>query len=344
MKAAALALAARGWLVFPLLPRGKKPLPGSHGHLEATIDPATIERWWTRIPDANIGVRTGIESGVLVLDRDDRNGGEAGWEFLEQEHGTIPYSLRVRTGGGFHCYLRHRGPGRVTSLGGVAPGVDLKADGGYVVAPPSVHPSGAVYQWLDEDDARLEDAPAWLLTRFAQSTADRLPLAEDVAVALPDAQARVLVVGKFFPEFERRVLDPATCRNTQLTVFGWQCRCNRIPVRITLEFVPQLLAACARSPRGRVVPRNEAVRAIVSALKKRPGRPERAVLKALLESHAEARFEGRARMEWLELCALFLGRLLPEDEALAQLVEVNERQCVPPLDLAELLGERKEAA
>lgn len=344
MKAAALALAARGWLVFPLTPREKVPLPGSHGHLDATTDPATIERWWTRTPDANIGVRTGIESGVLVLDRDDRNGGEAGWELLEEEHGPVPYSLRVRTGGGFHVYLRHRGPGRVSSLNGAAPGVDLKADNAYVVAPPSVHPSGAVYQWLDDGDSQLEEAPAWLLTRFSQSTADRLPVAEDAAVALPDTPARVLIAGKFLPEFERRVLDPATCRNTQLTVFGWQCRCNRIPVRIALEFVPQLLAACARSPRGWVVPRNEAVRAIVSALRKRPGRPAREVLKALLEAHAEATFEGRARMEWLELCALFLGRVLPEDEALAQLVEVNERQCVPPLALAELVGERKEAA
>lgn len=331
---AALALAARGFHVFPLTPRQKIPLAGSHGHLDATTDPATIERWWDQTPDANIGLRTGIESGVLVLDRDDRNGGEAGWELLEQEHGPVPYSLRARTGGGFHCYLRHVGPGRVRSLA-VAPGVDLKADSGYVVAPPSVHPSGAIYTWLDEGESQLEDAPAWLLARFGQASADRLPLAEDVAVPLPDDFARVLIEQRLLPEFERRVSDPDTCRNTELTVFGWQCRCNRIPVRVSLDFVPGLLAACARSPRGRVVPRNEVVRAIVSALKKRPGRPFRKVAEVLLESHALATFEGRAREEWLEVCGTYLSSLLPEEEVLAQLVEVNERQCRPPLPISE---------
>ena len=331
----ALALAARGFHVFPLTPGQKVPLSGSHGHLEATTDPETIARWWTEMPDANIGLRTGIESGVLVLDRDDRNGGEAGWELLEQEFGPVPYSLRVRTGGGIHVYLRHRGPARVTAPKSVAPGVDLKADNGYVVAPPSLHPSGRRYEWLDEDDSQLEDAPVWLLSRFAQSSPDRLPIAEDVAVALPDTFARVLIEERLLPEFERRVLDPERCRNTELTVFGWQCRCNRIPVRVSLAFVPQLLAACGRSPRKGVKKRDEVVRTIVSALKKKPGRPFREVAEVLLDVHGSATFEGRAREEWLELCSTYLANFLPEEEVLAQLVEVNERQCRPPLPISE---------
>ena len=335
MKAAALALAARGFHVFRLTPRQKVPLAESHGHLDATTDPATIARWWTEIPDANIGLRTGIESGVLVLDRDDRNGGEAGWELLEQEHGRVPYSLRVRTGDGFHVYLGHRGPGRVTAPKGVAPGVDLKSEGGYVVAPPSVHPSGRVYTWLDEEDSRLEDAPAWLLQRFGQTVADVLPIAEDVAVALPDDFARVLIEQRLLPEFERRLLDPTRCRNTELTVFGWQCRCNRIPVRVSLEFVPRLLEACGKSTRKGVKKRGEVVRTIVSALKKKPGRPCRDVVRVLLDVHGSATFEGRAREEWLELCGTYLANLLPEEEVLAQLVEVNERQCRPPLPISE---------
>lgn len=347
---AALALARRGLLVFPVFwptgggcacgercqSPGKHPLRDAapHGHLDATTDPERVTEWWRRWPLANIGLRTGVESGVLVLDRDDRNGGEAGWEALEAEHGPIPYSVRARTGGGIHVYLRHPG-GFVTSLKGVAPGVDLKADGGYVVAPPSLHHSGRRYEWLDAEEARLEDAPGWIADVFGHAAAERLEAPEDVAVALPDEFARALIEVRLLPEFERRIREGEP-RNAELVAFGWQLRCNRIPARVGLRYVDALLAACGRSTRDRAVPRSEVARAIVSALRKRPGRPFHEVEETLLDLHRGTVFQGAARAEWLDLCAGFVVRWLDDMEAFAEMAETNEKQCRPPLALDEV--------
>jgi len=166
MLEAALAYASRGWPVLPCEPRGKRPfgLLVAHGLKEATTDPATIEGWWWAEPEANIGLRTGVAFDVLDVD------GDEGMAALAIE---IPFDAptvdgpTVTTGKGAHVYVA------VTGLGnraGFLPGVDWRGKGGYVVAPPSVHPSGAVYVWkCGEDDpafganAPIRPAPAWLL-------------------------------------------------------------------------------------------------------------------------------------------------------------------------------------
>ncbi|PFG75310.1 bifunctional DNA primase/polymerase [Tepidiforma thermophila] len=169
---AALAYARRGWAVLPLRPRGKEPLT-EHGVKDATTDPATIEAWWRRWPRANVGIATGTVSKLAVLDIDPRNGGDEALDGLLAQHGGwgiptdaggYPETWTVLTGGGGrHYYFAIDGPLPSRKL---ADGVDLKGDGGYVVAPPSVHPSGASY----EVEASTEDlppapAPAWLLER-----------------------------------------------------------------------------------------------------------------------------------------------------------------------------------
>lgn len=115
------------------------------GLLDATTDPAQIERYWRRWPDANIGLRTGA---LAVVDVDPRNGGDDGLLDLERQIGELPETVTVNTGGGgLHFYFAS--PGAVPSrsnLGGFA-GVDLKADGGYVVAAPSLHASGRRYEF-----------------------------------------------------------------------------------------------------------------------------------------------------------------------------------------------------
>jgi uncharacterized protein DUF3631/bifunctional DNA primase/polymerase-like protein/primase-like protein len=119
--------------------------------------------WWRSWPHANIGVRTG--GGLLVLDIDPRSGGDQSLKALIEAHGPLPETPTVNTGGGgVHFFFRVDGP--IPGRSAVWPGVDVKADGGYVVVPPSVHVSGGTYGWrlgFDLDDLPRARAPQWLL-------------------------------------------------------------------------------------------------------------------------------------------------------------------------------------
>ena len=150
--------AERGWPVLPLwwpLPGGacacgrpdcskpgKHPLT-RHGLHDATADPGMIRRWWAHWPQANVGIRTGASSGLLVVDVDGQ-AGMASLRALRREHGPFPAAW-VRTGSeGWHAYLRQPDGQRVpNSVGRLGPGLDVRADGGSIVAPPSHHASGA---------------------------------------------------------------------------------------------------------------------------------------------------------------------------------------------------------
>jgi hypothetical protein len=161
--AAALALAAEGYPVF-LLGRTKRPVancpacrtadpghePGTCGHLTchgfyaATRDPDRITTMHRAVPGGMLAVRTGRAFEIAVVDIDPRNGGRVLPDLM-------PPTRAVRTGsGGWHLYYRHPGGRLAAKLHG-HPGIDLKADGGYVVAPPSIHPStGRPYRWVGE--------------------------------------------------------------------------------------------------------------------------------------------------------------------------------------------------
>ena len=180
---AALALAKLDLRVFPVhgiaaagrctCGNAACPNAGKHPRLsawqrKATTDPQQIRRWWSREPRANIGIATGELSGLLVLDVDVGDGkpGLASLGELEARHGARPRTWEVQTGGGgLHVYLRHPGGDRrIGNRAGILPGLDLRGDGGYVVAPPSLHASGRRYTWLEAGDAPEVPAPAgWLL-------------------------------------------------------------------------------------------------------------------------------------------------------------------------------------
>jgi len=174
----ALSYAKRGWPVFPLhTPHGKQCSCGKdcgnpgkhprtkHGLTDATTDESTIRSWWTKWSDANIGIATGTRSGIVVVDVDPRSGGDATWERLQLEHdGDAPTLTSETGGGGLHViYERPSDQGKIASRkDAIPPGVDCKADGGYIVAAPSLHMSGRRYQWRDENE-QLQPVPAWLL-------------------------------------------------------------------------------------------------------------------------------------------------------------------------------------
>jgi len=164
--AAALDYLRRGWSVLPIEPRGKRPLLAWRPLQSSAAAPGTVREWFDRWPDANVGIVTGSVSGLVVLDVDIGHGGAASLAALEQEHGALPVTLEAVTGGGGrHLYFRHPGA-PVMNRVGLRPGIDLRGDGGCVVAPPSVHPSGRRYAWANRrspGEVAPAPLPRWLL-------------------------------------------------------------------------------------------------------------------------------------------------------------------------------------
>jgi putative DNA primase/helicase len=161
---AALDYAARGLAVFPCwwpIDRqcacgdpecpspAKHPLGAAvpHGFRDATTDRKRIRAWWRRWPQANVAIATGRISGVFVLDVDAHRGGDATLAELERYYGILPETVRVQTPqGGTHFYFTMP-TGVVPCAPDIAPGIDVRGDGGYVLAPPSV---GLPGPYLDE--------------------------------------------------------------------------------------------------------------------------------------------------------------------------------------------------
>jgi len=164
MHAAALQLAQKGLAVFPCQPRGKEPACDTGLHA-ATTDVERINWWWRAFPDLNIGVATGAASGVFVLDIDGEDG-EGSLLKLETEHGALPPTVEAITGKGRHCYFR-TSKKISNSAGQLGVGLDVRGDGGYVIAPPSIHPSGRAYAWSVDTTRDFAAAPDWLLTMVA---------------------------------------------------------------------------------------------------------------------------------------------------------------------------------
>ena len=161
-----LALAGRGWHVFPL--KGKRPLPGSRGLYDATTDASVITLRYEENPGCNWGISCG-PSGLLVVDVDQHGcDGEQGLAGLLLEEGDLPQTFQVATPtGGRHIYLQ--GSGR-SSAGTLAEGVDTRGEGGYVVAPGSAM-DGKPYRVIS--DHPPAPAPAWLAERLAQRSEAR---------------------------------------------------------------------------------------------------------------------------------------------------------------------------
>jgi hypothetical protein len=173
---AALALSKRSISVFPLHPGGKAPAT-THGFKDATCDADVIRAWWRANPDYNIGVATGSVSSLLVIDIDDGLVGESALEALELAHEPLPASVTVITPGGEdrlpgrHIWLRLPDGSTVNSSAGrLGKRLDHKANGGYVVAPPSIGPLGRRYRWSCDSSSCIATAPDWLIALLAPAT------------------------------------------------------------------------------------------------------------------------------------------------------------------------------
>lgn len=257
--------AQRGWRVFPLhnlkasgactcgerdCSKGKHPRT-PNGCNDASTDPAQIRAWWKRWPLANVGIATG--RGLVVLDVDPRNDGAESLSDLLTSLGQLPDTVEVLTGGGGrHIYLSavDTTAGKVfevrNSASVLGRGVDVRGDGGYVVAPPSSHQSGQPYRW--EASSRPEEKPvapcppAWL-----RALTDRPKLR-----ALPGGK------GEPFPEGQRN--DSLYRRGCSMRSAGFdlaaieaalhrenETRC--VPTLDPVE-VRKIAESCARLPEG----------------------------------------------------------------------------------------------
>jgi hypothetical protein len=148
VREAALAALARGWSVVPVLERSKRPAIAWREFQSRCPRPAEMEVWLHHMPRANIAAVTGALSGLVVVDVDPAHGGEESLAEIEREIGPLPATVESRTGGGGrHLYFSHPG-GHVGNRAGIRPGIDLRGDGGVIVLPPSIHPSGKPYAWV----------------------------------------------------------------------------------------------------------------------------------------------------------------------------------------------------
>lgn len=196
MLRAALAYAQRlNWAVFPLhhLENGKCSCnnaecknPGKHprwkkglivnGLKSATTDEKTIREFWRLWPNASIGIATGSASGFWVLDVDTKDGGPESLEELIDSYGELPGTVEAITGSGGSHYLFKHEPGIQNQTSQVAKGLDVRGEGGYIVAAPSLHISGKRYEWELSGhplETPVQEAPDWLLGLIRANTGSK---------------------------------------------------------------------------------------------------------------------------------------------------------------------------
>lgn len=177
----AIDYAERGWKVFPLhtikadacsCGNTDCTSQGKHPHIKEWQKNCSshldeIKSWWQKWPDANIGLATGTASGFFVLDVDPRHGGKESLQKMVKQNGTLPRTLASNTGGGgYHLFFKEP-PIKIGNRANVLPGIDVRGDGGYIVAPPSIHKSGMRYSWMKEfENLPINDAPNWMVRLF----------------------------------------------------------------------------------------------------------------------------------------------------------------------------------
>jgi hypothetical protein len=239
---AAIEYAHRGWQVLPLwwpattgdcaCGRPDCESPAKHpiwrlaprGVHDSTSQVSTIAWWWRSIPHANVGIRTGAASRLIVLDIDGRAGGQSLRE-LVAAHGTFGARWARTGGGGWHAYLAHPGIAVPNSAGRLGDGLDVRGDGGYVVAPPSRHRTRRLYRWISADDDGLAAVPAWLVelaapARLDTSTTVRLEGATVAAYAQAALEGECREVAQSAPGCRNHRLNLAAFKLGQLVGAG----------------------------------------------------------------------------------------------------------------------------
>jgi hypothetical protein len=230
MRAPAFALLARGWSVIPIEARGKRPIVPWLEYQSRLATEKEVEAWFGGRRNPNLGIVTGALSNLVVLDVDARHDGSQSLALLELEHGTLPDTVEAQTGGGGrHIYFVHPG-GVVHNRAGLAAGIDFRGDGGCVIAPPSLHPSGRRYQWVPRrspQEMELAALPPWLL-RFVHPSDSRAghPLEHwrHLVREGVDEGSRNSTLASLCGHLLRHGVDPQVARELLLTWNRARCR------------------------------------------------------------------------------------------------------------------------
>jgi hypothetical protein len=261
---AALWLANRGAKVFPLhgvredstgrlvctcgnptcKDAGKHPMAklAPRGLTNATAREHIVRHWFTTAPFANIGLATGP---TVVLDVDPRHGGDASLEALEAEHGSLPETARALTGGGGQ-HILFKPPAGIEirnsagDQGGLAPGLDVRGTGGYIVAPPSRHASGRFYAWsVDHHPEEVPPAamPGWLVDALSKrqgggAARDPSEWRRLVAEGVADG-GRNTAVSRLTGHLLRRYVDPEVAHELVQAWNELRCRPPLTPEEVT---------------------------------------------------------------------------------------------------------------
>lgn len=170
---------------------GKHPRT-TRGLHDATSDPAKVQSWWETWANANIAIRTGATSNLVVLDSDPDKGGTETLAALEAKYGTLPDTPQSITGRlGRHILFQHPGGQLSNSVEQLGPGLDVRADGGYIIAPGSLHRSGRRYAWdisCHPDDIPVAPLPDWLETLLKKPTPTPRRSATNTDGHIPDGR------------------------------------------------------------------------------------------------------------------------------------------------------------
>lgn len=168
---AALEYLARGWSVVPghtvtevgcSCRQADCDRPGKHPMVKwaefqtELPSPNTVRYWWKRWPDANVIIITGAKSGIVAIDVDPRHQGDESWKVWAASHALPPTPISITGSGGQHIVFKHPGS-EIRNTVDLLPGVDFRGDGGYILAPPSMHASGREYAW--DTEFHPEDVP-----------------------------------------------------------------------------------------------------------------------------------------------------------------------------------------
>ncbi|UUX50892.1 bifunctional DNA primase/polymerase [Nisaea acidiphila] len=215
--------------------------PGKHpdgrrapqGFKDASRDLHLLHEWFPGSDSLNIGIATGAVSSIFVLDIDERHDGFTTLSELEERHGELPPTWRFLTGGGGeHILFRHPG-GRVpNSASAIGPGIDVRGDGGYIVAPPSLHVSGRLYTISVDhhpDDVPLSPAPDWLISLVRPSGASKrdTPAHGDwrdlIRTGIPEG-SRNQTFARIAGYLIRKSVDPHLCLTVLLGLNTQACK------------------------------------------------------------------------------------------------------------------------
>ena len=270
---AALDYESKGFSVIPLKAKDKIPMLASWAEFqERRAEREEIGEWWRTWPNANIGIVTGAVSGLFVIDCDSQEAATS----LKPLLGDMTNVGLVATGKGFHLYYRH-GSDKIQNKAGIRPHVDFRGDGGYVVAPPSVHSSGKEYKWLKPITDNLCDIPADFLLLMTRPSNNGTKTHFDTAGALAG-----------LPEGQR-----------DQGVFKLACklRAADVPYEMALELCEQAAANC-------IPPFREARRKVDQAYKYTPGRSQQSQMSQAslwpeLKSAADALIQMPDTERWL---------------------------------------------